>query len=74
MSVSLRAASASYGGGSEVLVLESNQNHAMVKDTEVCPTLPASMGLGLVTNGTNYGDRTGKRRNSAGGGVPNIDG
>lgn len=33
-------------GGSEVLVLESNQNHATIKDTEVCPTLPASMGLG----------------------------
>lgn len=33
-------------GGSEVLVLESNQNHATVKDTEVCPTLSASMGLG----------------------------
>ena len=46
VSVSLRAASASYGGGSEVLVLKSNQNHATVKDTEVCPTLPASMGLG----------------------------
>ena len=34
------------GGGSEVLVLESNQNHATVKDTEVCPTLSASMGNG----------------------------
>lgn len=33
-------------GGSEVLVLESNQNHATAKDTEICPTLPASMGLG----------------------------
>jgi len=33
-------------GGSEVLVLESNQNHARAEDTEVCPTLPASMGLG----------------------------
>ena len=27
-------------------MLESNQNHATIKDTEVCPTLPASMGLG----------------------------
>lgn len=29
-----------------VLILESNQNHATVKDTEICPTLPASMGMG----------------------------
>lgn len=29
-----------------MLVLESNQNHARAEDTEVCPTLPASMGLG----------------------------
>ena len=29
-----------------MIVLESNQNHATVHDTEVCPTLPASMGLG----------------------------
>lgn len=28
------------------IVLESNQNNATVCDTEVCPTLPASMGLG----------------------------
>ena len=34
------------GGGSEVLVLESNQNHAIAKDTETCPTLPAAMGMG----------------------------
>lgn len=34
------------GGGSEVLVLESNQNHARAENTEVCPCLPASMGLG----------------------------
>lgn len=34
------------GGGSEVLVLESNQNHARALDTEICPTLPAAMGLG----------------------------
>lgn len=34
------------GGGSEVLVLESNQDHATINDTETCPTLPASMGLG----------------------------
>lgn len=79
-SVSLRARSGSYGGGSEVLivsygldsynqstyeevsqtlktniggddvakviVLESNQNHAVAKETEVCPCLPASMGMG----------------------------
>lgn len=46
MSVTLRERSGSYGGGSEVLVLESNQNHATIKDTEICTTLPASMGMG----------------------------
>lgn len=46
VSVSLRAKSGSYGGGSEVLVLESNQNHARAEDTEVCPCLPAAMGNG----------------------------
>lgn len=47
LSVSLRASGGSYGGGSEVLiVLESNQNHATARDTEVCPTLPAGMGMG----------------------------
>ena len=34
------------GGGNVPLVLESNQNHARAEDTEVCPTLQASMGLG----------------------------
>lgn len=29
-----------------MLVLESNQNHATVNDTEVCPCLPAAMGNG----------------------------
>ena len=29
-----------------MIVLESNQNHATAKETEVCTTLPASMGLG----------------------------
>ena len=29
-----------------MIVLESNQNHAIAEDTEVCPTLPASMGMG----------------------------
>ena len=48
ISVTLRNSGASYGGGSEVLVLESNQNHATIKDTEICPTLPAAMGLGGV--------------------------
>ena len=28
------------------MILESNQNHATAKETEVCPSLPASMGLG----------------------------
>ena len=32
--------------GGEVLVLESNQNHARAEDTEVCPCLPAAMGNG----------------------------
>lgn len=42
----IRGCGASCGGGSEVIVLESNQNHATAKDTEICSTLPASMGLG----------------------------
>ena len=29
-----------------MILLESNQNHATAQDTEICPTLPASMGLG----------------------------
>lgn len=29
-----------------MIVVESNQNHAIVEDTEVSPTLPASMGMG----------------------------
>lgn len=29
-----------------MLVLESNQNHATVKDTEICNALPAAMGMG----------------------------
>lgn len=33
-------------GGSEVLIIESTQEHAQIKDTEVCPCLPAGMGLG----------------------------
>ena len=28
------------------MILYSNQNNAVAKDTEICPTLPASMGLG----------------------------
>ena len=42
----IRNSFGSYGGGSEVLVLESTQNHATIKDTEVCPTLTANMGMG----------------------------
>ena len=34
------------GGNNLPMILESNQNHAVAKETEVCPTLPASMGLG----------------------------
>lgn len=44
--VTLRNSGGDCGGGSEVLVLESNQNHARAEDTETCPCLPASMGLG----------------------------
>ncbi len=29
-----------------MIVLESNQNNATIKDTEICPTLSASMGMG----------------------------
>jgi hypothetical protein len=29
-----------------LIILESNQNHARAEDTEVCPTLPAAMGMG----------------------------
>ena len=29
-----------------MIVLESNQNHARAEDTEICPCLPASMGMG----------------------------
>ena len=42
----LRASGGDIGGGSEVLILESNQNHATITDGEVCPCLPAAMGLG----------------------------
>ena len=28
------------------MILESNQNHAVAKDTEICPSLPAAMGEG----------------------------
>lgn len=31
-----------------VVLLESNQNHAVAKETEICTTLPASMGCGGV--------------------------
>ena len=34
------------GGGNVPIVLESNQNHAVATDTEVCPCLPAAMGNG----------------------------
>ena len=29
-----------------MIVLESNQDHARAEDTEVCPTIPAAMGMG----------------------------
>ena len=34
------------GGGNMPIILESNQNHATITDGEVCPCLPAAMGLG----------------------------
>lgn len=34
------------GGNNLPMILESNQNHAVAKETEVCPSLPASMGMG----------------------------
>ena len=51
-----------------MIVLQSNQNNAMVEDTEVCYTLVASMGLGggyvpmivqtlVFDNAQNAGDR-----------------
>ena len=30
----------------EPIVLESNQNHATITNNGICPTLPASMGMG----------------------------
>ena len=33
-------------GGNVPIVLQNNQNNATVGETECCPTLPASMGLG----------------------------
>jgi len=30
----------------EPIVLESNQNHATITDTGICPTLSAGMGMG----------------------------
>ena len=33
-------------GGNVPIVLQNNQNNATVGETEVCPTLPASMGMG----------------------------
>lgn len=42
----LRASGGDLGGGSEMLVLESNQNHARTEDTEICFCLIESMGLG----------------------------
>ena len=31
---------------SEPIVLESNQNHATITNSGICPTLPSSMGMG----------------------------
>ena len=46
------------------IMLESNQNHATITNNGICPTLPASMGMGggyvpmvVVTNETDNTDR-----------------
>ena len=69
VSVTLRSCSGSYGGGSEVLVLESNQNHATIRDTEICTTLPASMGMGggyvpMIVEVENNDDLSGSDRDA----------
>ena len=46
MCVCLSSHDTEQGGGNVPVVLESNQNHAKAEETEVCPCLPASMGLG----------------------------
>lgn len=69
-----------------MIVLESNQNHATVKDTEVCPALPAAMGMGglrpddrnakkvLQHRSTRYGDmpHSGGRGGEGGNNLPMI--
>lgn len=43
-----------------MIVLQNNQNNATCNDTEVCPTLPAAMGMGggyvpmIVIEGTGF--------------------
>ena len=46
ISPSLLARAGTGGGNVPIIVLESNQNHAVAKETETCPTLTASMGTG----------------------------
>ena len=41
MSVTLREKSGSYGGGSEVLVLQRRFSDVIIRDTDVSPTLEA---------------------------------
>lgn len=50
------------GGGSEMLILESNQDHATIKDGEVCPCLPASSGILTKGEGLQGCDRLNNRR------------
>lgn len=38
----------------EIIVLESNQNHATITDSGICTTLPASMGMGGGQAGQGY--------------------
>ena len=45
-SVSLRAQSGSYGGGSEVLVIERRFSNVIIRDTDVAPTIEAGAGGG----------------------------
>lgn len=52
-------------GGTEPILLESNQNHATIQTNGVCTTLSASMGMGggyipMVTGALSFQERAGK--------------
>lgn len=44
VAVTLRSSGASYGGGSEVLVVQSQFDEVRIYSKEICPTLKAEMG------------------------------